>query len=886
MIWHSEKPDFIETELQSSNVSGLTPQQVKFKLQSLEKNKPVAAVLSTFLKSFIKLFKKPEFVAFLAATIVSLVLQINSDHSWLFHILRVFVIIIIIYIISAVVSGISRHINRFNDKYSHEYKLIRGGKIVTKTAENLVPGDIILLESGDYIPCDARLIASENLICEQSLLQGNFLPCQKDHLAELEAITPLEERTNMIYKGCSITNGSCKAIVVEVGKNCAIDALEAAALPEELPKDNFKKAFKTAESSIKTFAIIFSLILLIFSLINAFFHNDIFFQISYAFFFATTLLISFAPLSRLISGIAKIGSYIRLKKVAKLKDFRTLFNLAEVDVLCADQTGTVTKGNMAVSKLLVGRDLVDADQNLNDDGRLLLRLAAAASVDENATDENPIDTALLSAASDYANASLVALAENYPILAEIPFDVDRKIRTTINLIDGKPYAITKGNVEDVLASCEPSSVKNVQESADFLSSHGFRLVAVAICPLEEVPTELTADFVEHDLTYAGIVALQDNVSAKTITDIKKLQKAGVKTFLLSGDSAPSVATLSMRLGIIENEEEVLSSVELDEMSEEELNATILNYSAVSGILPHHKPRIVAALQASGKRVGITGYIKEHLEAMRLAHTSFALKQKGINITSHAGDVLIKDDKYSSIAKVLLQSKTIITNIKLVLANSLVTSFALFLLISALFVIDFATGRTYYPMPFNASHIIMFFAILLIPVVGTMFDSSRVSSMKKTAELSFLPKGKLLGTVQALLLFASTVLSLVFGVMVRSHTDMGLPTYSRSTLYANRMLPHLVLAFALTALLFVLSNKAGKSILHLRFKYDKFTMGACVLALAVTVLMVVKFALNREIYSDSLISVATIPLIILVINEVAKFILYKFYYSKGIKKNGI
>lgn len=536
-------------------------------------------------------------------------------------------------------------------------KVLRDGIIKIIDSTYIVPGDILVLETGDYIAADARLIESVDFRCNEAFVTGEEITAEKNHNAILEDITPVKDRANMVFSGSNVITGHARAVVTETGMNTEVG--KAVTLLETYNSVNIK-----LKEKLTTIGKVSSIILVIFAIV-AFFANELInfrsgepfiVTLSQSVLNAVALLVSVLPEGLPVMASVAMGVSIKtlLHKGMITKDFAVFDVLPEVSVICSDKTGTLTQEKMVVEKIWNGKDVIDADMAFEDEQSVsVLRLASLCTSQSKADIDSPMyndatELAIIHAFKQSVVPDERDIYNNYPLLTKLPFDSERKITVTVNMINGVPYAITKGAPDHLLAACGCDKDEVFVKTVNNFAESGMRVIAVAYRQLSEIPSNPDYSDFESDMTFAGLIALSDPPQDDSISLIEECDKGGIRTVMITGDHITTARAVAKRLGILKDGTEVISGEQLSEMSDEELTADIHKYSVFARLLPDQKCRIVSALKARGMTVAITGDSVSDAQALKIADVGIAMGNRSTDVARGAADIIMNNNSFATI----------------------------------------------------------------------------------------------------------------------------------------------------------------------------------------------------------------------------------------------
>ncbi len=675
--WFNKTVDETVNELKTNEESGLTTEEVntrkeKYGLNELAKKKKK----STFVK-FLEQFKDFMIIVLIISAVISGIVGVKQEGlSGMTD-----TIIILVVIIANAIIGVlqenkaEKSLEALQKLSSHVAKVMRNGKLLTIPSRELVPGDVVILETGDYVPADLRIIEAVNLKAQESALTGESVPVEKMSARIEDEKVGIGDRINMLFASSLITYGRGKAIVVETGMNTEVGKIANIINSAEEGETPLQAKLNKLG---KTLGIVALIICFVIFGIGLLYGKDVIEM----FLTAVSLAVAAIPegLPAVSTIVLAIGVQRMVKKNAIVKKLPAVETLGSATVICSDKTGTLTQNKMTVEKIYYDnkvfevkdfkRDLCDEDLNKLIYASMLCNDTKITESDKLAGD--PTETALvdLGFKLDYEGT----LYGQYPRVQEIPFDSDRKLMTTVNESNGKYIVYTKGGVDELLARCTKyiinGEIKNdlkefkerIKEVNNEMASSALRVLAMAYKELDHKPTNEEMNSMESDLIYIGMVGMIDPPRLEVKDAVAKCKKAGIKTVMITGDHKVTAIAIAKTLGILENEDEAITGLELEEMSQEELEKNVRKYSVYARVSPEHKVGIVKAWQANGEIVAMTGEGVNDAPSLKIADIGCAMGVVGTDVAKEAADVILTDDNFATVVSAVEEGRRIYDNI--------------------------------------------------------------------------------------------------------------------------------------------------------------------------------------------------------------------------------
>lgn len=648
-------------ELLQTNVKdGLTNEQVvamrsKHGLNELQESKK-----EPWIVKFLKQFADVLIIILLIAAVVSLIID---PHEWV-ESLVIFIVVMINAILGVIQEDkAEKSLEALKKMSSPSCKVIRNGKVDQIPSNELVVGDIILVEAGDFVPADARLIDAVNLQVDESALTGESLPVHKHSDVITDDVTALGDRKNMLFSSTFVTGGRAKAVVTAVGMETEIGKIATMLNSQKKTTTPLQDKLAQVGKAIGIISIVIcvGVFLLDWLLVEG---GNVE-SIVDCFKLAVSLAVAAVPegLATVVTIVLSLGVQKMVKENAIVKKLPAVETLGSTSIVCSDKTGTLTQNKMTVlevydnGKLNLLSDLDESNHQLISHFALCCdaKIEVIDGVEKRIGD--PTETALIELNDKYG-----VDISNVERVGEIPFDSDRKLMTVVVKLDGKYVSITKGAPDVMLNRISNTEVlTDVQESIVSMSSRALRCLALGIKVFDEMPT--IDENLEQGLELIGLVGMIDPPRPEVIEAIRVARVAGVRTIMITGDNIITASAIAKQLGILDEGQRAISSEELDAMSDEELMEHIAEFSVYARVAPKDKVRIVTAWQAHGKVVAMTGDGVNDSPALKKADIGCAMGITGTDVSKEAADMILTDDNFSTIIKAVKQGRGIYDNIR-------------------------------------------------------------------------------------------------------------------------------------------------------------------------------------------------------------------------------
>jgi Ca2+-transporting ATPase len=678
MTAHNEDALKVVQSLHSDLTMGLTESQVQEKRAQHGENKLKEKKKKTNLQRFVEQFKDVMILILIVAAIISFAIAcIEGEPKEFFEPVLILLIVILNAIMGVMQeSKAEKALDALKSLSAPHARVIRGGEEKVIDAVELVPGDIIHLEAGDFIPADARLIRSVSLKSEESALTGESVPSEKDASVVVDEKAPLGDRNNMVFSGCSITYGTATAVVTATGMDTEMGKIANLLENEEEGQTPLQKKLAQLGKYLGVLALAACAIIFVVGIANGIPALEIFMT-------AVSLAVSAIPegLPAIVTIVLSIGVQRMVKKNAIIRRLPAVETLGGASVICSDKTGTLTQNRMTLVKAyLDGADEAEdiSTQNSTEVKKLLTygTLCCDGSVVFHGREEqhigDPTETAIVLAAHRNGMPK-DALNNEYPRLAEIPFDSDRKLMTTVNRIGGKNIVIVKGAFDVMASRCVSGNLEKAAQINEDMSKNALRVLAIGYKEIEEVPAEPKSEELENGLTFMGLVGMIDPPRPEAKAAVETCRKAGIKPVMITGDHVVTASAIAKELGILLDGDRAITGPELDAMTDTELDSCVENISVYARVSPENKIRIVKAWQRKGQVVSMTGDGVNDAPALKAADIGCAMGITGTDVAKGAADMTLTDDNFATIVDAVREGRGIYANIKKVVGFLLGTN---------------------------------------------------------------------------------------------------------------------------------------------------------------------------------------------------------------------
>ena len=676
---HSQDQKTLLSELNVIPETGLSAAQVAEQKAKFGENRLREKKKKTTFQRFIDQFKDVMILILIAAAIVSFAVVI-AEKNWgeLFEPALILLIVILNAVMGVYQEGkAEKALDALKNLSAPHARVIRDGKESVIDAADLVPGDIIKLEAGDFVPADARLLHSTSLKSEESALTGESVPSEKDATAEVAENSPIGDRTNMVFSGCSITYGTALAVVTGTGMNTEMGKIANLLDGETDSQTPLQKKLAQLGKYLGIMALAACAVIFVVGLLN-----DI--PVLEIFMTSVSLAVSAIPegLPAIVTIVLSIGVQRMVKKNALIRRLPAVETLGSASIICSDKTGTLTQNRMTLVKAYVdGSDALEAISAENSEAVRALLLKGALCCDgsvvwgDDGTEQHigdPTETSIVLAAHKNGMPK-DDINKQYPRVAGIPFDSDRKLMTTVNVMDGKNVVIVKGAFDMLAARCISGDLETAKRITEEMSENALRVLAIACKVVDTVPENPTSEELENGLTFLGLVGMIDPPRPECKVAVATCRRAGIKPVMITGDHVVTASAIARELGILEEGDMAITGAQLDAMNDSELDANVEKISVYARVSPENKIRIVKAWQRKGQVVSMTGDGVNDAPALKAADIGCAMGITGTDVAKGAADMTLTDDNFATIVDAVREGRGIYANIKKVVGFLLGTN---------------------------------------------------------------------------------------------------------------------------------------------------------------------------------------------------------------------
>ena len=678
MTAHNAPTEELLRHYGSNPSTGLTQEQAERAKTQYGANKLAEGKKKTNLQRFFAQFKDVMIIILLIAAAVSFGIACTTGETSEFF---EPVLILLIVVLNAVMgmlqeSKAEKALDALKDLSAPHARVLRDGKEQVIDASELVPGDIIHLEAGDFVPADARLLESVSLKSEESALTGESVPSEKDARAQVAEDAPLGDRSNMVFSGCSITYGTATALVTGTGMDTEMGKIAGLLSGEGDSQTPLQKKLAQLSKYLGILALAACAIIFVVGLIDGMDVLEIFMT-------SVSLAVSAIPegLPAIVTIVLSIGVQRMVKKNAIIRRLPAVETLGGASVICSDKTGTLTQNRMTLVKAYVdGENFLEDIGTSNSPAVKRLLMCGTLCSDGSVTFEDgtakhigdPTETSIILAAHQNGMPK-EELTARFPRLAELPFDSDRKRMTSVNQIEGKNVVIVKGAFDSIAPRCTSGDLDAAGRINDQMSQKALRVLAIAYKVIDSVLEAPQIEELENGLTFLGLVGMIDPPRPEAKQAVAVCRKAGIKPVMITGDHVVTASAIARELGILQEGDRAITGAQLDAMSEEELDREVEHISVYARVSPENKIRIVKAWQRKGQVVSMTGDGVNDAPALKAADIGCAMGITGTDVAKGAADMTLTDDNFATIVDAVREGRGIYANIRKVVGFLLGTN---------------------------------------------------------------------------------------------------------------------------------------------------------------------------------------------------------------------
>ena len=653
-MWETFRKQEVQEKLNTDFCNGLNDEEIlkrriKYGKNELENNKKEGIIIK-----FLKQFNDFMIIILIIASIVSVGISwYQGENDYIDSI-----IIIAIVVLNAIMGVLQeakaeKSIESLKKMTPQMSKVIRNGKEIEIHSEELVIGDIVILEAGNSVPADCRIIESFNLKVEESSLTGETEAVEKDGNVICKKGIPLGDIVNMTFMGSTVVNGHARVVVTDIGMNTRVGKIANMIIENESPETPIQKKLNQVGKILGVICLIICLVIFLIGIIK---------KIPPMEMFMTSVGLAVAAIPEGLPAIVTIMLSIGVTKMSKrnsiIRKLPAVETLGSSNVICSDKTGTLTQNKMKVVEIK------------SEKPNLAMELATMCTDSKIEMNSNKIDivgepTEIAIVEIAYKNKlNKNELYKLMPRVNEIPFDSNRKMMTTIHkLQNGKYRVITKGAPDVLLNKCIGINKERILKENEKMANKALRVIAVAYREMESLPNKIDSINIEKNLTFVGLIGMIDPPREGVKEAVETCKKSGIKTVMITGDHIATAKAIAEKIGILSKNDKALTGAELDKIDQETFEKEVKNYTVFARVTPEHKVRIVKAWQKNGAVVAMTGDGVNDSPALKSADIGIAMGKGGTDVAKNASDMILVDDNFVTIVDAVKQGRNIYDNIR-------------------------------------------------------------------------------------------------------------------------------------------------------------------------------------------------------------------------------
>lgn len=693
-------------KLLDSNSEGLNSSEIKKRITENGLNKLREVKKKSLLARFIEQFKNVMIIVLIISAILSAIVSAQTGEPLTDTIIILFVVLLNALLGVIQESKAEKAIEALKGMSLPYIKVRRDGHVVSIKTEELVVGDIVLIEAGDYVPADMRIVSNHSLRVEESALTGESVPVDKQKTKlGTESEVSLADRTNMLYSGSSIVYGRGEAIVVATGMNTELGKIADAISSQEGEVTPLQRKMDELSKILSIIVVVIAVIMFIAGYIQGNPILDVF-------MLAISLAVAAIPegLAAVITITLAIGVQKMAKERSIVRKLSSVEALGSTEVICSDKTGTLTQNKMTIRKLYFNNNVISLDSKYSIDSILKSDENASDNITEfsrvfmlcNDTkfgEENgyktmlgdPTETAIISF-GEKIGFDKEKMEEDFIRIDEVPFDSNRKMMTTINLVDDKYMVCTKGAVESILNSCKYINIngsieklaanakKKILENNLDMAKSALRVLAFGYKVIDKIEDTVIDEKIESDLIFVGLIGMIDPPRPEAKAAVEECFKAGMVPVMITGDNLDTAVAIAKELGILTDNSQALTGKDVDKLTDDELYSIVKDIRVYARVSPENKIRIVKAWKKNGKTVAMTGDGVNDAPALKGADIGIGMGITGTEVSKSVSSMILADDNFATIVVAIKEGRRIYNNIQNVIAYLLASNLAEILII--------------------------------------------------------------------------------------------------------------------------------------------------------------------------------------------------------------
>ncbi|MHC9000034.1 calcium-translocating P-type ATPase, PMCA-type [Enterococcus bulliens] len=657
--------DVVEKETNVDLSQGLTSQEAAKRLKENGRNQFEQPPGQTILSKILHSLSDFTTIILLVAAAISFYTAFSTEHGDLFEGLLIIAIVVINSVLAIVQEGnAEKALAALEDMNKQITSVLRDGQVIEIDAEEVVVGDILILENGSMIAADARLTQTSQLRVEESALTGESEPVMKDADFQTTEEESLGDQLNMVFKGCTVVNGRGRAIVTATGMQSEMGKVATLLNSTSQTITPLQRRLNQLGKRISLIALGAAAIVFLVGYLQGE-------PVLELFMTAVSLAVAAVPetLMVIVTLALAFGVQKMAKKHAIIRRLPAVETLGSASVICSDKTGTLTQNKMTVRRIWRhGDEVVDAEDAMTEEAIEVLKIASLCTDviiekgEEKTYKGNPTEIAIVRSLEESYHTK-DELDETYVRIGELPFDSERKMMTTVHRHGKKYISVTKGAFDVLMPRFRYGDVEQATVVNDRFGKKALRVIAVGFRTFDEEPKEMTSEYLEKDLQLLGLIGMIDPPRPESKGAIARAKRAGIKTVMITGDHIVTASAIAKELGILTKPQEAISGAQLREMTDQQLDNRVKNLSVYARVTPEDKIRIVQAWQRTGATVAMTGDGVNDAPALKASDVGCAMGITGTDVAKGAADMVLTDDNFATIVDAIAQGRTVYQNIR-------------------------------------------------------------------------------------------------------------------------------------------------------------------------------------------------------------------------------
>lgn len=668
-MWQTLNLSEVKQKLKTNYQYGLTADEVDKRFQEHGENKLEDKPKESLIIKFFKQFNDFMIIILIIASIVSAVIEkVQGSNDYLDSI-----IIIAIVVFNAIMGIVQeakaeKSLEALQKMTAPVVKVKREGRVRQVKSSELVPGDIVVLEAGNFVPADCRLISSFNLKAEESSLTGETIPVEKNAAVILDKKIGIGDCINMVFATTVIVNGHGEGVVVETGMNTKVGKIAKMIITNESPETPIQRKLGEVGKTLGLACLGICALIFFIGILKKIPPIEMFMT-------SVGLAVAAIPegLPAIVTIVLSIGVTIMAKKNSIIRKLPAVETLGSSSVICSDKTGTLTQNKMQVVQVLNPLD--------SNNSSFTIELATMCTDVEISYEDgkanvsgDPTEIAIVEESYKLGKTKK-SLYNQYERINDIPFDSSRKMMTTIHKFGNKYRIITKGAPDVLIKRCSKyysnnkissmgmSIIKSIDQQNESMAKKALRVIAVGYKDVDVLPTKIESNYIENDLIFIGLIGMIDPPRDGVKEAISTCKRAGIKTVMITGDHITTAKAIATELGILKENDLSVTGSELDRIPKSEFKKNIMKYSVFARVTPEHKVEIVKAFQGTGAVVAMTGDGVNDAPALKNADIGIAMGLNGTDVAKNAADMVLTDDNFVTIVEAVKYGRTIFNNIR-------------------------------------------------------------------------------------------------------------------------------------------------------------------------------------------------------------------------------